>query len=253
MTLVKLSTLSVVFFSLLTLFVQSVLACSPGPSDPWFSTTLTFDESTVPIGVEIIQTDQEYEPYAVINRSSEPFYLIDDAEGGDSSHNFQLSDTYSARYKLVSGQVYFWGQRSSKDAEGWLLNTGGVNNSAASQVGIDESIYTLEEESKQIHQDNRPETVEIPDPQSFAILGFYKDQPVKIEGIISYALNDQYDPQAQAKGVEACSQWNEQLQSSPLEILLWNVLYQLPWVIIITVLSLLVLLIIKLTKGLRKK
>lgn len=209
----KLGVPILLFFSLLILQTQNVFACSPAGPDPWFATQLSFDRSTLPKDVEIVQTDPTYEPYALINKSSEPFYLVREINPallspayGDEYHflNSELPENYEPRYKIKSSQVYFWGQLSSQDIEGWKPNSGGINNSAATRVKIGEDIYILDGESRQIYQDNRPAVVEIPNSQNFKILGFYKGNPVEIQGVLSYSLNENYDPQRSAKGVKAC-------------------------------------------------
>lgn len=199
-------------FSML-LSEQDVFSCSPAGPDPWFTTQLSFNQATLPDGVEIVQTESIYEPYALINKSSEPFYLVRENQWKDFP-NSEFPDHYEPLYKITSSQVYFWGRLSSRDAEGWKPNSGGINDSAATRVRIDDSVYILEEESRQIYQDNRPAVVEIPEPQNFRILGFYRGAPIEIRGSLQYSLNEKYDPQVFARGVKACNEWDQSLRNS---------------------------------------
>jgi len=241
--LVLLAAIALVIFPL-----QGVFACSPGGPNPWFATQLSFDQASLPNNIEMVQADPVYEQYALINKSSEPFYLIrENLTDWKTFLNSELPKNYEPRYKITASQVYFWGQLSSQDTEGWKLNSGGINNSAATRVRIDDSVYTLEGESKQIFQDNRPTVVEIPEFQNFKILAFYKGAPVEIRGALHYSLNDKYDPQAFAKGVEACNKWNQSLNST-----LWRILSFAPLIIILLILSGVGFLTYKIIKRFRK-
>ncbi len=243
----KLGVFILLSFSFIVLLAQNVFACSPAGPDPWFTTKLSFDQTTLPNGVEVVQTDSIYEPYALINKNSEPFYLVRENFTGETFPNSELPKNYEPRFKITSNQVYFWGQLNSQDTEGWKPNSGGINNSAATMVRIDEDIYILDEESRQIYQDNRPAVVDIPAPQNFKILGFYKGNPVEIKGVLSYSLNDKYDPQRFAKGVEACNK-QDQLFNNPLR----KILSFVPLIIILGILLGLGFLIYKIIKRFKK-
>ncbi|MBU1970327.1 hypothetical protein KJ605_00915 [Patescibacteria group bacterium] len=197
--------ISISFFT----FTVSSFACSPAGPDPWYTEKLSFDNATLPDGIKIVEIDPTYEPYAFVNENSEPFYIVrPNNTDWKIFPNSELPKNYEPRFKITPGQVYFWGQLSSKDTEGWKPNSGGINNSAVTSVEIDQSIYSLDSESRQIYKDNRPETVDIPDPQNFTILAFYKGSPIEIKGTLSYSLNENYDPHSFEKGGEACNNWN---------------------------------------------
>ncbi len=244
------------FFSLLVLQTQNVFACSPAGPDPWFATKLSFDQSTLPRGIEIVQTDSNYEPYALTNNNLEPFYLVREinpvllspAYGNEYRFpNSGLPEGYEPHYKITPNQVYFWGQLSSQDTEGWKPNSGGINNPAATRVRIGEDIYILEGESRQIYQDYRPAVVNIPDPHNFKILGFFRGNPVEIKGTLSYSLNEKYDPQRLAKGVEACNKLSQSLNNP-----LWKILSFAPLIIILGVLTGVCFLVYKIVRRLKK-
>lgn len=253
---IKLGVPVLLLFSLLVLQTQNVFACSPGGPNPWFATQLSFERSTLPSGIEIVQTDPTYEPYALINKSPDPFYLVSEinpvllspAYGNEYRFpNSELPENYEPHYKITSSQVYFWGQLSSQDSEGWKPNSGGINNSAATRVRVGEDIYILDGESRQIFKDNRPAVVEIPSPQNFKILGFSKGNPVEIRGTLNYSLNEKYDPQAFAKGVEACNEWGQSLNSP-----FWKILSFAPVIIILFIFSGIGFLIYKIIKRFKK-
>jgi hypothetical protein len=233
---------------LLFLLAHNVFACTPAGPDPWFVIKLSFDQLTLPSGIEIVQTDPIYEPYSLINKSSEPFYLVrENLTDWKTFPNSELPQNYEPLYKITADQVYFWGQLSSEESVGWKPNSGGINNSAATRVRIDEGIYILEGESRQIYQDNRPAVVDIPDQQDFKILGFHRGNPIQIKGRLLYSLNEKYDPQRRTKGVEACNKWNRSFH-----ITLWDFLSFVPLLIILGFLSGVCLVAYKITKRFRR-
>jgi len=204
--------ISILFFT----FTVTSFACSPAGPDPWYIEELSFDNTTLPDGIKIVEIDSAYEPYALINENTEPFYIVRPNNTGKTFPNSELPKNYEPLFKITSNQVYFWGRLSSEDTEGWKPNSGGINNSGTTSLKINQDLYSLESESRQIYKDNRPKTVDIPDPQKFTILAFYKGSPIEIKGTLSYSLNDNYDPHKFEKSVEACNNLNGTITSSTL-------------------------------------
>ena len=66
---------------ILIITLGCVFACSPAPPDPWFALDLEFDKDSIPEGILIVETHPDYEPYAIKNLNSEPFYLITEEQG----------------------------------------------------------------------------------------------------------------------------------------------------------------------------
>lgn len=241
---------SLATFTLLIFSSQVVFACTPGGPDPWFTTKLSFDQTTLPNSIEIVQTDPTYEQYALVNKNSEPFYLVrENLTDWKTFPNSELPKNYEPLYKLINNQSFYYLEDtySKPPKPGYKPNSGGINNSAASRVEIDERIYTLEGESRQIYQDNRPANVEVPEPQNFKILGFFRGAPLEIRGTLRYFLNEKYDPQVFAKGVEACNRWNQSMNSP-----VWKLLSSVPLIIIVLILSGVGFLTYKIIKRFRK-
>jgi len=235
-------------FLFMVLLAQNVFSCTPAGPDPWFNIELSFDQTTLPSGIEIVQTDSIYEPYILVNKNLEPFYLVrENFTDWKTFPNSELPKNYEPLFKITSNQVYFWGQLSSQDTEEWKPVSGVINNSPANGVRISEGIYILDGESKQIYQDNRPAVVDIPAPQNFKILGFYKGNPVEIKGVLSYSLNDKYDPQRFAKGVEACNKWDQSFNNP-----LWKIPSFMLLIIILVILLGLSFLIYKIIKKFKE-
>ncbi len=196
-----------IFFNTLSLTPQNTFACIPTGPVPWFKTKLLFDYSTLPNGIKIVQKGPTYEEYVLINKNPEPFYIVkENPTDWKNFPNSELPRNYEPLYKLTNNQSYYYfnDQYSKLPTAGYKLYSGEGNNSVEGGVTIDEKIYILEGESRQVYQDNRPAHVEIPESQSFKILGFYQGSPVEIRGMLMYSLNEDYDPQASAKGLEAC-------------------------------------------------
>lgn len=228
----------------LTFTTFKVHACFPGPPNPWYNTTLTFDKNTLPSGIEIVQTDPVYEPYALINKNPEPLYLVREinpvllSEAYGDEYRYPTSglpEGYEPHFKITPEQVYVWGQFGSEDAIGWKKNNIGINDSAATRVRIDGGVYVLNGDSRQVYEDARPTNVSIPDPQTFSILAYYQNQPITIKGTLNYSLNKNYDPRAGAKGANACA-----------------ILSSIPTFMALAVFSLIIFIIIKLLKGWKK-
>jgi len=243
-------------FSVVTLFTQNLFACSPAGPDPWFAIHLSLDQSTLPNGVQILQTDSTNESFELINNDTEPFYLVREISpvlllpAYGNEYRFPdsgLPEGYEPRYKITSQQVFFWGQQSSQDTKKWMPNQDGTNNSTKASVKIGADIYILDEESRQIYQDNRPAGVAIPAPQNFKISGFHRGRPVEIKGTLSYSLNEAYDPHRLANGAEECDRLVKSL-NNPLS----GILSFTPLIVTLGVLSGLGFLVYKIIKRSKK-
>lgn len=179
----------------------------PLPPDPWFTETPSFDKSTLPPGVEIQETNNLFRRHELINKNSEPLFIVRKKDPRElSSNNAQadpflnsgLPKDYEPLYKITKDQVYFWDKLSNPNLGEWKMDDGSANDSGYPGAPIDGN-YNLYEASRQIEEDNRPIFVKIPDPQEFYILGFYKGNPIEIKGTISYSLNSNYNPQKNEK------------------------------------------------------
>lgn len=197
--------LFLVFF-LVILANQNVFATLPPPPDLWFKAKPSFDQSTLPNGVEIVENNPNYDHYALINKNPEPFYLVREVAtnvGNDELQNRKLQNSelpkeYEPIYKITTNQAYRWVDLGQ--AYGWGL--------ARSNNVLDTPIFwaDVDEDYIYFHTDppipdlrrgdwkDRPASVNIPNPQNFKILGFYKGSPVEIKGTLSYLLNEEYNP-----------------------------------------------------------
>ena len=194
-------------------FCQLITACSPGGPDHWFSTSLEFNATTLPEGVEVIEM-KDYGYYYLKNTGSEPLYIVEEYRFRKDLYeedypNSELPSDYVPLHKLVSGKAYWYNQyESGSIKQGWQQNSGGLNNLDAFQLKVTEDLLQIEGGSKNIAEDDRPEDVEIPGLQAFKIQAFYQGGAREITGTMHYRLNEDYDPEARAKGIEFCRQWN---------------------------------------------
>lgn len=194
-------------FLLLLFSANAVFACSPGQPDPWYKIDLSFDKTSLPKGVEVVQTDQTDYPYALINHNSEPLYILKENQSIDKYPGSGFPDKYQPLYKIFSDKVYFFSHLDDK----WEPNQGEIDNNASRQVNINQNVYESVGGRKQINEDDRPLNVEIPSPQQFNILTYHKGQEHYITGTLIYSLNNNYDPKRGQKNTEACAQfWNTQ-------------------------------------------
>ncbi len=200
-------------FLVFVLVLQAVFSCSPSGPDHWFSTSLEFDATILPEEVEVIEM-KDYGYYYLKNTGSEPLYIVEKYQFGEDLYeedypNSELPSDYAPLHKLVSGKAYWYNQHESGPIkQGWQQNSGGLNNLGAFQLKVTEDILQIEGGSKNIAEDDRPETVEIPEPQEFKIQAFYQGETREIIGTMHYRLNEDYDPKAHAKGIEFCANWN---------------------------------------------
>lgn len=198
-----------IFIIPLFLISFKALACTPAKPNPWYSTKLSFDRAKLPRGIDVVETHSEFEPYSLINRYEVPFYIIKkDDSNKNSGSDSGVPEGYKPIYKLTRSRVFYWGQSGLNNREEWIPNTGGINNSAATRVKVDSSIYNLVGPSKQVYKDDRPADVDIPSPQKFKILGYHEGSLVEITGEVHYSLNEDYDPKAEEKSIEECKQMN---------------------------------------------
>lgn len=193
----------------------------------WYITRTTFDTSSLPSGIEIIEIDPTFETYALINRNQEPLYVVKENKNDWRTFpNSELPNNYEPLFKLVNNQSFFYfdgelnvsftDKRIKPLIVGYNLNSLDIKNSAARSVKIDDRIYTLVGESRQVYSFDRPAQVDIPTPQPLRILCYYKGEPLEISGTLIYSLNGGNDSNTPEKEFKATSGWNKFLNS-----LLW--------------------------------
>lgn len=99
---------------------------------------------------------------------------------------------YLALYKLFENRTYFGERLFPTVADGWKRTL----PYDARLTEREFEMYIPGIELKQRYEDNRPEKIDIPDSQYFAMTAFYGSQEVTIRGRIVYDLNPFYDPVA---------------------------------------------------------
>jgi len=65
----------ITFYLSILFLIPFAIACSPAGPDPWYSTSMEFDESKFPPGLSLVETHPVYEPYALKNSSNIPITL----------------------------------------------------------------------------------------------------------------------------------------------------------------------------------
>jgi hypothetical protein len=162
--------------------------------DQWFNSKITFDQSSIPEGMQIILTSQEYQTYSLINNNEEPFYLLNRFENtGIDYAGSDLPSELRPEYKLVKDRTYIWSFDAAHKT-GWIVRDADTDSNEAISVPLVESAFIIDGEYKQVYADDRPVDVKVPDPQKFTIPAFYKDQPYEITGNYIFSLNENYRP-----------------------------------------------------------
>ena len=209
----------VAFLVVTPLFVS---ACRPKGPDPWFSSQLTFDKSNLPVGVEIVETSDQYHPYAIRNLNEEPLYLV--SKEPTYNENYPVftasstNQTYRVSSKLEKGRNFLYNPGSFVDTPvGWMENTD-TNNNPVGNASIDDyniivSKDFIEENIEDYYYsikigDDRPANINLPKSQPFTFLAFYKDRLITINGIKSFQLNGNYDSKRGEKNRGACNPFN---------------------------------------------
>lgn len=228
--LIKIGSLFAVAILLKVLPVQNALACTPIIGDRWFDMHISVDHSTLPNGVEIIQTGYDGSlPYALVNRNSEPFYLVKDVTyrfinpndpNAFDPANIKIDEStglpqnYEPRHKVTKENAYQWRLGFGEDFKSWRVVDRKKNffesifDSSEPRIGINESALNLMGRSHQREGWDRPENARIPEPQNFTILGYYKGSPVEITGQVSYSINKDYDPNIGGGGCDSDSSYD---------------------------------------------
>lgn len=180
--------------------------------DPWYKTSFKFDNLPSGVNIEkIAPSESTREEYAVSNSSSTPFYIVEKIENPFNNityPNSELPKDIKPYYKFVNGEVYEYASRNLNEAASWKKIKETSEKSSPHQYK--QLIYLLSFigafQDQNVYADNRPSSVSIPALQEFSFLAYSGLQPVQIEAAVSYELNAEYDPQAQAKGKKACSE-----------------------------------------------
>jgi hypothetical protein len=201
----------------------SAQACSPSRGDPWYTFELEVDPSTLPFGVSLskdaLLTTASDEPIYIFQRSLDiesQREVVDNAHRAnpDSSIQFgylevlpyetfdeayarQYPDTglpphYLPLYKIENSGLYFYVKNS-----GWMREK---------MNGLSIASYLSNVRSIPIG-DDRSSDANTPSPQDFEFVVFTDGNEQTIKGKIVYSLNEDYDPKASEKGIEACERF----------------------------------------------
>ena len=205
--IILLVTIAIPFFA--SLFHHALaFTCDVSP-DPWFKFKIEFDKSTLPAGVEFISkneyvTQSEYGKFSLKNNGITPLYLIeakDPSKPVYSYPNSELPPLVIPRYKLVDGKAYYYTTYPFE----YRQNAGGIDNSAAYELNINqEELKKMGVEITNVHEDDRPDSVSSPVPQNFSVTAYRGSNKIEIKGVITYVLNENYDPKTSVKKKESC-------------------------------------------------
>jgi hypothetical protein len=186
------------FLIIICLFAFSV--CSGyifSSPDPWFDIEkITFDETTIPVGVELLEYKIEYGrvKFNIINTNPNPIYLLNKVDSEyNPIQNLSLPDGYYAiiRHTSDGKKANYRNHYNNTNESVWI-------NSHVSWSDLSR-IYVLDGPSKLVSEDNRPDDVIIPSPQNFTLFSAYNEDLYEIKGQVHYKLHENYNPTAGEK------------------------------------------------------
>lgn len=211
--------ISLAFIGTVLLFspTVSLAICVPTP-DQWFTATLSFDERTLPEGIKIttrrnVETGKYpiRDIYAIKNTGSKPFYLLVASTlpslGNPIDSKTGLPSGVESLYKLVSGESYAYvlvtGTRSQRE---WRRSHDPSTGKAWEPEINEHSLASMGIKLQSVASDNQPENIQPPSSENFTFTAYFDQKPIEIKGIITYQLNQDYDPHAAAKSLnEPCN------------------------------------------------
>ena len=191
-----------------------VAACSyslPG----WYRATATLHLPPLPLGVTIEEYSEEVS-YGTINivqinnTTTIPLYVIGNFVTGETTfeaigHTF--SDRRGPTQKVVDGVVWTWDPPRDTGERTWTWQP---TESAVDLIIGDSAIgthggYAASYRHGNSIGDNRPATVPIPLPEQVEIALVYGTDLLIISVDITYSLNSDYDPHAEARVLASCN------------------------------------------------
>lgn len=195
----------------------SVAACEPLDPEPWFNEIITApieaDELSDILEINVLNKGIHL---ILINPTDIPLYVLRANYYIYDESNFQSSEFpsgFGAKLLLVSRKAYFW------DMQGWTaIGYENQNNLIIRIISYNQLIgyeYTLLNlEAINVMKDDRPNDIEIPEPQ-YPYLSFSYDREfvqMKIE--ISYELNPKYIPNGVEIAMSVCDGFWEEFEST---------------------------------------
>jgi hypothetical protein len=177
------------------------------PPSPWFNEHVTLRPFELPSGVSISLAKNEYSKvpleYLVIeNDSSTVLYIVEKPFTAIEFDELSagLPDGTGLLHKIVNGKAYQWDsewdESSSSYYYAWFPVKFGRENSLwvyvyGNQIESRDGLIAKLEPRNQFDGD-RPENVEIPQPQDAILPILYGDEEIKIPITVSYSLNPDY-------------------------------------------------------------
>lgn len=194
----------------------SVAACEPAPIEPWFVETLQiWSSDDVPPGIRFTEQNKGkilglYNPTEIALYILGPGTNYSDRE--IPSTPFELPRGFIALYHLELAKVFFWKSYydSTSESMQWDWDTINYPDPETLKISVDDNQLTanrtpiLPIEPINRVEDNRPETVDNPEPQIVLLTLIYGDELMEIPIEISYSLNPDYIPNGVELASKAC-------------------------------------------------
>ena len=200
----------IVSFFLILASVQVIKACESAPGDPWFSEKIKYYFMEIPEG-GVLHNTKDGQTY-LKNTSTQPLYIVKKETNLEVENLVDLPKGYRPLYKLEGGRVYYWNWDFQNSGWAPMQIYDVVGNAPIEEyLNLDDVVYSitdLSEKTKQIIADARPEGINVPNPVTIDTLIYFNQMEYTLKGLVSYSLNEKYNPTAGAEGLEFCANWS---------------------------------------------
>lgn len=207
-------------------------------ADPWFTTTIQINQTTVPTGIIIEPLPSQNSPtLRFTNSTPEPLYFVQPSHftylnNQTNPETNPVPEGYQPLYVLTQSELlhYIASTEAGHSGGSWINPSTQVKQvdptiteTAYYNLDLTASEY-IGLEPMQVYADHRPRDVTIPAAQSFNVPVFYQDTLHTITGQVRYSLNPDYNPLSLAESQAACEaggrMWLKE-NSRPWYLKLW--------------------------------
>lgn len=182
-------------------------ACSFA-STPWYKITFEAEKDKLPIGLSVQKYDayenESIETIQFINNLEIPIYIGIDQYG-------QKDKKFVYKYKLEKQLLYKYEydyEPSKKDFYWKYWNASGLKVDSTLINELNPNKFNGSSNVWNIHEDNRPDNVELPEPLTYNIIMIQSDIRYEVPIHISFSLNEKYNPNSIKNGIALCDEFN---------------------------------------------
>lgn len=172
------------------------LSIAPPMPDPWFALNYKIDISTLPASFYVKETKSDNPTLGnglLYNQSDYPLYFVQNNTTEKIYENSELPQKYIPVGKLTKENYFFYHELGRFSSNVGIYESG-WQDEIFNYAVLQHTYKTYFKDTKNKYADDRPHDVTIPNQEVFEIITYYKDQEIKIPVIVSYSLNENYNP-----------------------------------------------------------